>query len=187
MEGVYSMHKVYSKFEVPKKFSTPAGTGLLNLYQEEIKDGVKSLTKTGIENVYESIQLDLESTKIENILHSAMMGDLSALKAREGSYCDATTMPKSLMEAQNLVLRMKTEFEKMPLEVKEKFNNSADKYIELMGTNEFNEIMSPYNDKVAKIAEEKNHKEYEKKVREGAQLNYDIARAQKALEGGSNE
>ena len=91
------------------------------------------------------------------------------------------------MEAQNLVLRMKTEFEKMPLEVKEKFNNSADKYVELMGTKEFNDIMSPYNDKVAKIAAEKSHKEYEKKVREGAQLNYDIARAQKALEGGSNE
>lgn len=181
------MPKVYSKYEVPEKKSTPSGTGLLNLYQEEIKDGIKSLTKTGIDNVYQAIQLDLESTKIENILHAVMMGDLSALKAREGSYCDATTMPKSLMEAQNLVLRMKSEFEKMPLEVKEKFNNSPDKYVELMGTKEFNDIMSPYNDKVAKIAAEKSHKEYEKKVKEGAQLNYDIARAQKALEGGSNE
>lgn len=181
------MPKVYSKYDVPTRKATPSGTGLLNLYQEEIKDGIKSLTKTGIDNVYQAIQLDLESTKIENILHAAMMGDLSALKAREGSYCDATTMPKSLMEAQNLVLRMKTEFEKMPLEVKEKFNNSPDKYVELMGTKEFNDIMSPYNDKVAKIAAEKSHKEYEKKVKEGAQLNYDIARAQKALEGGSNE
>ena len=181
------MPKVYSKYDVPLKRNTPSGTGLLNLYQEEIIDGVKSLVKTGIDNVYQSIQLDLESTKIENILHAAMMGDLNALKAREGSYCDATTMPKSLMEAQNLVLRMKTEFEKMPLEVKEKFNNSADKYVELMGTKEFQDIMSPYNDKIAKIAAEKSHKEYEKKVKEGAQLNYDIALAQKALEGGSNE
>ena len=87
------------------------------------------------------------------------------------------------MDAQNLVIRMKDEFERMPLEVKEKFGNSADKYVELMGTKEFNEIMSPYNEKVAKIAAEKNHKEYERKVKEGAQLNYDIAKAQKALEG----
>lgn len=179
------MPKVYTKYNHPITDFTPSGTGLLNIYQEEIKDGVKSLTKTGLKNTYEEIQMDLESTKIENILHAAMMGDLSALRAREGTYCDATTMPKSLMEAQNLVIRMKTEFEKMPVEIKEKFNNSADKYVELMGTKEFNDIMSPYNEKVAKIAAEKNHKEYEKKVKEGAQLNYDIAKAQKALEGGT--
>ena len=179
------MPKVYSKYDVPVKKNTPCGTGLLNVYQEEIKDGIKTLVFTGYTNVYEEIQMDLESTKIENILHAALMGDLSALRAREGSYCDTTTMPKTLMEAQNLVIRMKNEFEKMPLEVKEKFNNSADKYVELMGTKEFNEIMSPYNEKVAKIAAEKSHKEYEKKVKEGAQLNYDIARAQKALEGGA--
>ena len=122
-----------------------------------------------------------------DVEYQILMGDLSALRAREGSYCDATTMPKSLMEAQNLVLRMKDEFNKMPAEVKEKFNNSADRYVELMGTQEFNEIMSPYNEKVAKIAQEKNYKEYQKKVKEGAQLNYDIAKAQKALEGGVTE
>ena len=112
------------------------------------------------------------------------MGDLSALNAREGTYCDATTMPKNLMEANNLMLRMRSEFEKMPMEVKEIFNNSADKYIELMGTEEFNEKMAPYNKQIAKIAEEKNHKEYLKKVAEGAQLNYDIKKAELALEGG---
>lgn len=177
------MCKVYTKYDVPRHKSTPSGTGLLNVYQEEIKDGIKSLVKTGITNTDEEIQLDAESCKIQNILHAAMMGDLSALRAREGSYCDATTMPKSLMEAQNLVLRMKSEFDAMPLEVKEKFNNSADRYVELMGTKEFNDMMAPYNEKVAKIAAEKSHKEYEKKVKEGAQLNYDIAKAQKMLEG----
>lgn len=181
------MPKVYTKYDRLCGFPTPSGTGLLNVYQEEIKDGIKTLTKTGIKNVYEEIQLDLESTKIENILHAALMGDYTALKARDGAYVDSTTMPKSLMEAQNLVIRMKDEFERMPVEVKEKFNNSADKYVELMGTKEFTDIMSPYNEKVAKIAAEKNHKEYEQKVKEGAQLNYDIARAQKALEGGSAE
>ena len=35
---------------------------------------------------------------------------------------------------------------------------------------------------IAKIAEEKNFKEYQRKVKEGAKLNYDIAREQKALE-----
>lgn len=177
------MPRVYTKFDKPIAKATPCGTGLLNEYQEEIKNGTKSLVKTGLRNVFEEIQLDVESCKIENILHAALMGDYSKLNAREGTYCDATTMPKSLMEAQNLVIRMKTEFDKMPLEVKEKFGNSADRYVEMMGTKEFNDIMAPLNEKVAKIAAEKNHKEYERKVKEGAQLNYDIAKAQKALEG----
>lgn len=177
------MPKVYTKFNKPIPKKTPCGTGLLNEYQEEIKNGIKTLVLTGIKNTYEEIQMDLESCKIENILHAALMGDFSKLNAREGTYCDATTMPKSLMEAQNLVIRMKTEFEKMPVEVKEKFGNSADKYVEMMGTKEFNDIMAPLNEKIAKIAAEKSHKEYERKVKEGAQLNYDIAKAQKILEG----
>lgn len=177
------MPKVYTKFNKPSQDPTPCGTGLLNEYQEEIKNGKKTLVLTGMRNTYDEIQLDVESCKIENILHAALMGDYSKLNAREGTYCDATTLPKSLMEAQNLVIRMKTEFDKMPVEVKEKFGNSADRYVEMMGTKEFNEIMSPLNEKFAKIAAEKSHKEYERKVKEGAQLNYDIAKAQKALEG----
>lgn len=181
------MPKVYTKYDRPMPGHCPSGTGTLREYQEEIKKGVKSLVFTGLKNVYEMIQLDFEQTKIENILHSALMGDYSALNAKDGSYVDATTMPKNLMDAQNLVLRMKYEFDQMPTEVKEKFNNSADMYVEMMGTKEFIELMAPYNEKIAKIAEEKNHKEYLAKVKEGAKLNYDIAREQKALEGGSAE
>ena len=171
------------------RFYTPEGTHFIKTYQEEINDGVKTLVETGFKNIYEEIQSCLEETKIENILHQVAMGDLSQLNAREGTYIDATTMPKNLMEAQNIVLRMKSEFEKMPTEVKNKFNNSADKYVELMGTKEFHEIMAPYNEQIAKIAEEKSHKEYLKKVQEGAKLNYDIAREQSYLEqtGGKTE
>lgn len=181
------MPRIYTKYDRPLPGHCPTGTGTIREYQEEIKKGVKGLVFTGLKNVYEMIQMDYEQTKIENILHSALMGDFSALRAREGSYVDSTTMPKNLMDAQNLVIRMKTEFDKMPVEVKEKFNNSADQYVEMMGTKEFNEIMSPYNEKIAKIAAEKNHKEYIQKVKEGAKLNYDIAREVKALEGGQAE
>ena len=91
------------------------------------------------------------------------------------------------MEAQNLVIRMKDEFYKMPLEVRKEFGNDPEVYVSEMGTEEFKEKMAPYNQKIAKIAEEKNHKEYLKKVQEGAQLNYDIKMAQTALEGGNEK
>lgn len=165
---------IYSQLEKPEHRFTPHGSPYINTYQEEINDGRLSLVKTGQTNVYEMIQQDLESCKIENILHAVAMGDLSALQQREATYCDATTMPKSLMEAQNLVLKMKDEFYKMPMEVRKEFGNSAEKYVEEMGTKEFFEKMAPYNEKIAAISKEKNAKEYEKKVAEGAKLNIDI-------------
>ena len=138
---------------------------MLDICIDQLEDGVKTLKLTGYKDVYEEIQAGFEDCKIENILHAALMGDFSKLNAREGTYMDATTMPKNLMEAQNLVIRMKNEFDAMPTEVKNQFNNSADKYVELMGTEEFKKIMSPYNEQIAKIAAEKSHKEYLKKFR----------------------
>lgn len=181
------MLKVYTHTDRPGRRFAPTGDGTIKTYQEEIKNGRKQLTHTGFHNVYAEIQIDVENCKIENILHQVAMGDYNALQAREATYVDTTTMPKSLMEAQNLVIRMKDEFEKMPIDIRKEFGNSADKYVEMMGTKEFQNIMAPYNEKVAKIAAEKSAKEYEKKVKEGAKLNYDIAREQKALEGGTAE
>lgn len=181
------MLKVYTHTDRPGRRFAPTGDGTIKTYQEEIKNGRKQLTHIGFHNVYEEIQIDVENCMIENILHQVAMGDYSALQAREATYVDVTTMPKSLMEAQNLVIRMKDEFEKMPIDIRKEFGNSADKYVEMMGTKEFQEIMAPYNEKIAKVAAEKNAKEYERKVKEGAKLNYDIAREQKILEGGSAE
>lgn len=165
---------IYSLLKKPEHRYTPSGTEFINTYQEEVKDGRLTLIKTGQTNVYEQIQVDLESCKIENILHAVAMGDLNALNQREATYCDATTMPKNLMEAQNLVIRLKDEFYKMPLEVRKEFGNSPEAYVEEMGTPEFLKKMAPYNEKIEAISKEKSMKEYEKKVAEGAKLNIDI-------------
>lgn len=175
---------IYSKLEHPITNKTPHGTRYINTYQEEInKKGMLNLVKTGEHCVYDEIQLDVENCKIENILHQVAMGDLRALQQREATYIDATTMPKNLMEAQNLVIRMKDEFYKMPVEVRKEFDNSPDKYVSLMGTNEFQEIMAPYNEKILAISKEKNDKEYRQKVKDGAKLNLDIEREMTAMKG----
>lgn len=175
---------IYSSLNRPEARPTPSGSRYLNTYQEEIKKGGhRTLVKVGETNVYDMIQSHAEEVKIENILHAVAMGDLNALQQREGTYVDATTMPKTLMEAQNLVIRMKDEFYGMPLEVRKEFENNPDKYVELMGTNEFQEIMAPYNAKIAAIAAEKSAKEYERKVKEGAKLNIDIEKEVAAQKG----
>ena len=92
-------------------------------------------------------------------------------------YVDATVMPKSLMEAENLVLIAKQEFETMPLEVKRLFDNSPEKYVEEMGTELFTNKMAPYNEKIKAIAEAGSVKEYNKKVAEQAKFEKDVAAA----------
>lgn len=164
---------------------TPAGTKFLKTYTQSTLSGRLTLECTGKTNVYDMIQADLEDSKIENIMKRVMMGDLSVLRQGEPQYIDASTIPNNLMQVQNTIVRMKEEFEKMPAEVKEKFNYSAEQYVNEMGSKEFLEKMSPYIEKIEKISKEKNAAEYEKKVKEGAKLNYDIAREQKILEGGN--
>lgn len=171
---------VKTKFDRVRMF-TPAGTRYLNVYQEELdKKGRLHLVKTGQTNVYEKIQADLESTKIENILHQVAMGDLSVLNQRETLYVDATNMPKNLMEAQNIVIKAKAEFEQFPKEVREIFHNSPEEYVSEMGSKEFLDKMAPYNKKLADIQEAGSIKEYNKKVAEQAKFENDVATAKGA-------
>lgn len=169
----------YSQINTPTRKPTPAGDKYLDIFQEEINNETKEieLVCIGKKNVYEMIQQDLEATKIENILAAVAMGDLSVLRNQEPVYVDATTMPKNLMEANNIVIKAKQEFEKMPIEVKELFNNSADLYVNEMGSPEFFEKMSPYNKKIADIEKAGSMKKYQEEVKRTAQFEKDVAAA----------
>lgn len=174
---------IYSILNAPGRKPSVSGSAFLNLYQEEMRKDAVHLVKSGETNVYEMIQKDADECNIERILQRAAMGDLSALQQRDATYVDATTLPKNLMEAQNLQIRLQDEFYKMPIEVRRQFNNSPEQYVNEMGTPEFMEKMAPYNEKILAISKEKSMKEYEKKVKEGAKLNLDIEREMAAQKG----
>lgn len=179
----------YSQFNRPKTLPCNSGSKFLNKYQETIKEGVRSLIQVGKTNVYDIIQSHAKEGDVKWIIAQFSKGNLDVLRKGDPVYTDATTMPTSLMEAQNLCLRMKQEFEEMPSEVKKAFNYSSDLYIAKMGTQEFQEIMKPYNEKIQKISMEESAAEYNRKVKEGAKLNYDIEKERRALEAmnGGNE
>ena len=153
-----------------------AGKEYENDYKERInEDGYLSLEKVGETNVYAKIQTDLESTKIENILHAVAMGDLRALQKREAMFMDCTEMPKNLMEAQNIVLKAKQEFYELPLEVRKEFDNSPELYVSQMGTKEYMDKLAPYMQKIANIKAEQENAEYLAKVKAQAKLENDVA------------
>lgn len=98
------------------------------------KNGHKYLKETGKTNTYKLIQESLEETKIENIMQRAEAGDLTALNIRNGEYLDITDMPNTLAEAQNFVIKASQEFDKLPLEIRKKFDMSPEKYIASFGS-----------------------------------------------------
>lgn len=65
----------------------------------------------------------------------------------------------------------------MPKEVREKFDFSADKYVNEMGSKEFLEKMGPYNEKIAAIEKEGSAKAYNEKVAAQAKFEKDVAAA----------
>lgn len=162
-----------TKLSERKRFFCPEGSRYENVYQEEInkKTGRKELVKVGETCVYDLIQEDLEQSKIENIIHKLAMGDMSVLREAKLTYVDENDFPKNLMEAQNVVIKAKQEFDNFPTELKEKFNNSAEQYISEMGTEEFNKKLAPFNEEMEKLSEMKASEEYKARVEEQAAFN----------------
>ena len=93
------------------------------------------------EHIYEEIQSYLEETKIENILARAVAGDPDALNVRQGQYADITQFPTNLAEAQKTILKLGSEFEKLPNEIREKFDFSKEKFIQQFGSEDWVEKM----------------------------------------------
>lgn len=125
-----------------ERFYSGSGSRIHDIYEARIDErGHKVLEKTGEEDIYEPIQSYYEETKIENILARCAAGDTEALNQRQGVYADITNMPKNLMEAQNLIIKISNEFDKLDPETRAKFDNSKERFVALFGSDEFNEIM----------------------------------------------
>ena len=136
--------KVFFSSLLTKKerhFSNP-GSREANDYRVEIDDkGHKSLKFIGTHDIYQDIQSYADECKIENIIARASAGDPEALNQRRGVYADITDTPKNLAEAQNIILKLSTEFEKLPTDIRAKFDNSKEKFINEFGSESWVEAM----------------------------------------------
>lgn len=120
--------------------STPAGEKIVYEHREIMDErGNRKLVKDRAINIYEKIQASKEQCEIENILRRAAEGDLSVLNAVSTNYLDITDAPSSLAEAQAFVIKAKAEFDELPREIKSKFENNAEQYVALYGTDDWAE------------------------------------------------
>ena len=132
-----SKPKIYSMWDRPEKEPTPQGNEMEPVYELRPNEkGVKELVKTGETNIREKIQQYKDDCDISLILARAVI-DPSVLNQRQGFYADITEMPKSLAEAQSMIISIKNQFNALPVEERAKFDYSAEKFVAEYGTSEW--------------------------------------------------
>lgn len=92
-------------------------------------NGRRTLIKDKEVAIYDLIQSHREECEIENIIRRAVEGDYNALNAVNGVFEDITNCPSSIAEAQQYIIDAKNEFDKLPKEVKAKFEFNPEIYI----------------------------------------------------------
>lgn len=115
---------------------TPTGAQTEMRHRASIKlDGHRELIRDKEVAIYDLIQSHREECEIENIIRRAVEGDYNALNAVNGVFQDITNCPTSIAEAQQHIINAKNEFDKLPKEIKAKFEFNPEVYISMLDTN----------------------------------------------------
>lgn len=145
----------YTRYNKPETVPCETGTRYDKTYTMTVdENGHKKLLCTGETDRYAQIQAYKDETLIENILAKATV-DPTILNQKAKSYFDATDAPKTLAEAQNKIIAVKQEFEKLPAEVKLKFKNSPEVYVAQYGTKKWGESLGLIKEELEKAEETK--------------------------------
>ena len=121
--------KIHSRFSRPVSGIIHFGDGTEPIYEERIVEGVRKLVETGRTNVHEFIQKSLPDTLIYNIIAKFERGNVDILNQRAGQYVDITGLPKTLAEAENIIIKSNRFFDSLPLDVRNRFGNSSSSFL----------------------------------------------------------
>lgn len=118
------------------------GSGIKVVYSSRYSDkGVLDLVATGSENLYDYIQSHKESTDIHVLLERFVNGEDDVLSRMQGFYADVTSMPKTYAEVLNAVIVGEETFARLPIDVKQRFDNSFAVWLSSMDKPDFSERM----------------------------------------------
>ena len=110
------------------------------LYTPKVNDdGSIELIENGKENKDDKIQSEAASCDLRLIVQKYIDGDISVLNQRTLSFGDTTEYPKTYADMLQLQINAKIQFDKLPKDVKEKFDNDVNKFFATAGTEEWYE------------------------------------------------
>lgn len=121
----------------PSTIAAPAGKGTRNIYIKKAADPEGKLIYSHTEDVYEAIQLASRGCLVKDLVRRAESGDSNAVGDPSFDSCDITAAPSSLMEAQNRIIEARNIYDKMPQDVKSKYNNNFSTFLAAVSTGDF--------------------------------------------------
>lgn len=135
-----------TKFRTQYDTRTPVyqepGSRVKLVYSPRYDDnGVLDLVVTGKEDIYSFIQSHKESTDIHVLLDRFANGEIDVLQRMQGFYGDVTSMPKTYAEVLNAVIVGEETFARLPIEVKQRFDNSFAVWLSSMDSPDFAQRM----------------------------------------------
>lgn len=134
----------YSRSAKNKEFISNSGLPYLDVYEYRYDDkGVKELVIVGKEDIFGMIQSSKDSVDINVLLSKFINGDETALNRVKGIYMDVSDMPTTYAELFDRNEQCKSLFEQLPVDIKEKFNNSYTEFWSCYGSDAFMNIVNP--------------------------------------------
>lgn len=118
-------------------------------YQLRIVDGCRTLVETGKTSLYDYIQSHADSVDIHKILERcAMLDDYSLLNRMPAQFMDVSEMPKTLAEAYAAVQDAENFFDRMPTDIKEKYDNNFLQFLGDLGSETFQKNVVDFLDSI---------------------------------------
>lgn len=137
----------YSRDIRPKTIAAPTGDGYEKEYNITLDTkGHKELAATGKTNAYAMIQTYAEECKIENILQRSIL-DPSVLSARAAMYDDFTDAPKTLYEAQNMMIQMENMWNNLSATERNEYDGELSQFIAAVGSEKWLKTMGMIEEK----------------------------------------
>lgn len=137
-----------SKYEDHDHVYSEAGSPIKIEYQLRIVDNAEEIVETGKSNLYDYIQSHADSVDITKILERcALIEDYSMLNRMPTQFMDVTEMPQSLAEAYAQVQDAKNFFERMPIDIKESYNNNFVEFLQGLGDQKFQNVVIDFLEK----------------------------------------
>lgn len=129
------------------RVTTNAGDPYLDCYKNSIDDNgntilIKDKKK---DNIDEKIQAERDSCDLKRILARLTKSEIERIDLSHGGmFGDFTQVPKSLHDLRQRLMDADNMFKSLPLEVREKFDFSTDKFFASVGSDYYNDVMKHY-------------------------------------------
>lgn len=115
--------------------------------------GVLQFEVVGQVNTDDEIQSYADSVDLKLLLQRFANGEVDVLQRVQGFFADVTEMPKNYSELLNRVNDAENFFNSLPVEFKQKFNNSSSEFLASVDAQDFMDFFTKPEEGVKKLNE----------------------------------